>query len=155
MKTEVLTHSCDAAGLAALHAAAFDDAWSADWIGRLMAQPGTFAIRMEGGFILVRSAGGEAEVLTLAVAPAARRRGIASALIVEGAKHAQEQGARRLFLEVSDANEPAKSLYTCAGFREVGRRTGYYQGAGGRREDALVLAVELPIHPVGNFAQFD
>ena len=155
MKTDVLTHPCDAAALAMLHAAAFDDSWSADWIGRLLAQPGTFAIRAEGGFILVRSAGGEAEVLTLAVAPAARRRGIASILIVEAAKCALEAGARRLFLEVSDANEPAKSLYTCAGFNEVGRRKGYYQGVGGRREDALVLAVELPIHPVGNFAQFD
>ncbi|MGA7711030.1 MAG: GNAT family N-acetyltransferase [Rhizomicrobium sp.] len=155
MKTDVLTHPCDVAPLAMLHAAAFDEAWSAEWIGRLMAQPGTFAMHAEGGFILVRSAGGEAEVLTLAVAPAARRRGIASTLILKAANYAEEHGARRLFLEVSDANQPAKSLYTCVGFKEVGRRVGYYQGAGGRRQDALVLAVELPIHPVGNLAQFD
>ena len=155
MKADVLTHPCDTAALATLHAAAFDDAWSADWIARLMAQPGTFAISAEGGFILLRSAGGEAEVLTLAVAPAARRRGIASALIVMAAKYAQEQGARRLFLEVSDANEPAKSLYTCAGFKEVGRRKAYYRRDSGCCEDALVLAVEFPIHPVGNFAKFD
>ncbi len=155
MKTEVLTSPFVAAALAALHAASFDDAWSADWIGKLMSQPGTFAIRAEGGFVLARSVGDESEVLTLAVAPAARRRGIGSALILAAGRHAQEQGARTLFLEVSDANKPAKSLYFRLGFRVIARRKDYYQGGQGQREDALVLAVELPIYPVGNATQFD
>jgi len=155
MKTQLLSHPCDVDALAACHAAAFAEAWSADWISRLMAQPGTFAIRAEGGFVLLRSAGGEAEVLTLAVAPAARRRGIATALILAASEYAQKQGARKLLLEVGSANEPAKSLYVRLGFREVACRKGYYQGGEGQQEDALVMAVELPLVVVGNAAKFD
>jgi ribosomal-protein-alanine N-acetyltransferase len=155
MTTQILSYPGEVDTLAAYHAAAFAEAWSADWIGRLMAQPGTFAIRSEGGFILIRSAGGEAEVLTLAVAPAARRRGIATALILAASRYAQKQGARKLLLEVGRANEPAKSLYARLGFREVACRKGYYQGGEGEREDALVMAVELPLVVVGNVAKFD
>lgn len=155
MKIELLAPPYDVEGLAALHLLSFAEAWSADWIGKLLAQPGTFAMRAEGGFVLARSAGDEAEVLTLAVAPAARRRGIAAALTLAAGEHAREQGARRLFLEVADANEPAKSLYARLGFREIARRKGYYRGGDGRDGDALVLAVELPLSPVGNASHFD
>ena len=158
MKTVVLTHPCDVDMLAALHAASFPDAWSAEWIGKLMEQPGTFACLTSGessGFVLVRAAGGEAEVLTVAVPPAARRRGIGSALLAAAARRAQQMGAQTLFLEVGEANLPAKLLYARFGFREVGRRRGYYASSDGGNEDAVVLSVELPVPRVGNLAQLD
>ena len=68
------------ADLAALHAAAFTDAWRESAIRDLFATPGVFALTVPEGFILARAAGDEAEILTLAVAPAARRKGIARAL---------------------------------------------------------------------------
>ena len=148
MKTVLLTPPCDVYALARLHATSFADAWSAEWIAKLLAQPGTFALlegEEAGGFVLVRTAGGEAEILTLAVAPAARRRGIGSFLISAACRKAQEIGAEAVFLEVNRANEPAKTLYTRLGFREVGQRRGYYQTPGADKEDALVFCVKLPL----------
>ena len=71
----------DVEALARIHASAFADAWSAASIRDLFAGPGVFAFISPDGFILARAAGGEAEILTLAVTPAARRQGIARALI--------------------------------------------------------------------------
>jgi [ribosomal protein S18]-alanine N-acetyltransferase len=158
MKTILLTSPCDVEALARLHATSFADAWSAEWIAKLLAHPGTFAFLAEGesdGFILARAAGGEAEILTLAVAPAARRRGIGSALILAACRQAHEMGADAMFLEVSRTNEPARTLYTRLGFREVGRRRGYYQEPGRSNEDALVFCGKLPLPPVGNSERLD
>jgi ribosomal-protein-alanine N-acetyltransferase len=158
MKTILLTSPCDVEALARLHATSFADAWSAEWIAKLLAHSGTFAFLVDGtsgGFVLVRAAGGEAEILTLAVAPAARRRGIGSALILAACRRAQEMGADAMFLEVSRTNEPARALYTRLGFREVGRRKGYYQEPGRSNEDALVFCVELPLPQVGNSERLD
>ena len=158
MKTVLLTPPHDVDSLARLHAASFADAWSAEWITKLLAQPGVFAFvgRAEaGGFILVRVAGGEAEILTLAVAPAARRRGIGSSLVLAACQQAQEMGAEAIFLEVCRANEPAKSLYTRLGFHEVGCRKGYYQRPSGSNEDALIFRVKFPLPPVGNGERLD
>ena len=99
----------------------------------LLAMPGVFGfIDGRGGFILVRAAGGEAEILTLAVEPSARRRGLGRALLDQAL--AATAGSP-LFLEVAADNAVARALYGAAGFTECGRRTGYY-GAG---RDALVL----------------
>jgi ribosomal-protein-alanine N-acetyltransferase len=158
MKTILLTPPCDVDVLARVHATSFADAWSAEWIAKLLAHPGAFAFLTggeSGGFILVRAAGGEAEILTLAVAPAARRRGIGSVLISAACRRAQEMGAGTMYLEVSRTNEPAKALYSRLGFRQVGRRRGYYQEPGRSKEDALVYCVELPLSPVGNSERLD
>ena len=143
MTALLLTHPCDTAPLAALHASAFAEAWSAEWLAKLLVQPGTFAFLVPAqGFVLARAGGGEAEVLTLAVEPAARRRGIASALVRAAAAQGWELGAQSLFLEVAEANLAAKNLYLRLGFVEVARRKGYYGGAGA---DALVLRAKLPL----------
>jgi [ribosomal protein S18]-alanine N-acetyltransferase len=121
----------------------------------LLSQPGTFACLPDdgSGFILVRVAGGEAEVLTLAVRTAARRRGIGQALVIFGAEEAFRRGATEMFLEVSCKNLPAIALYKRLGFSEVGRRPGYYAAPDGSREDALVLRLEIPLIRVGKRLQ--
>jgi len=118
-------------------------------VAALLATPGSFAMVDDGGFILVRAAADESEVLTLAVVPAARRRGIATALVLAAAQRAAEVGAGVIFLEVSTANLPAISLYKRLGFAAVGCRKAYYAGAHGVREDALVLRAEIPLSRVG------
>jgi ribosomal-protein-alanine N-acetyltransferase len=126
----------DAGDLAALHAAAFASPWSRADLADLLASPGAFALLAEGeGFILCRAIAGEAEILTLAVAPAARRRGTGRALVEAAAGVAGTLGAETLFLEVAHDNAAALALYDAAGFSRVGLRRGYYASGA----DAVVM----------------
>lgn len=93
------------------------------------------------GFVLVSIVADEAEILTLAVAPNVRRRGIARALLEQATVSAKASGASSLFLEVSTDNTAAIGLYTTFGFEEVARRKGYYKSEGGA--DAVVMALRF------------
>ncbi len=125
--------------LAALHMACFPDAWNAAAISALLVKPGTLAYAHEDGFVLARVAGNEAEILTLAVAPAARGRGLGRALLQAVITKAAAMGANSMFLEVGVDNPAAMSLYAGLGFSTVGTRKAYYNG-----RDALVLRLSLP-----------
>jgi ribosomal-protein-alanine N-acetyltransferase len=138
----------DAAAIARLHAASFHRGWSDGEIERLLLDRATLAHRaMAGralaGFILSRIAAGEAEILSVAVAPARRGRGIARALLGIHLRRLAGLGARAVFLEVDEGNEPARRLYARAGFREVGRRPGYYRQGRETAATALVLRRDL------------
>ena len=132
-----------AARLADLHAAAFPAPWDAAAFAALLDQSGVLAIEAPGGFILIRTVADEAEILTLAVDPVARRRGLGARLVRDGAAAAAAGGAARLFLEVGDDNPAALALYARAGFLEAGRRPGYYARPDGPPRDALILALNL------------
>lgn len=132
-----------AARLADLHAAAFPAPWDAAAFEALLDQSGVLAIEAPGGFILIRTVADEAEILTLAVDPVARRRGLGARLVRDGAAAAAAGGAARLFLEVADDNTAALAVYARAGFLEAGRRPGYYARPDGRPRDALILALNL------------
>lgn len=124
--------------LAALHASCFPDAWDAAAITGLLATPGTFAFVHDDGFVLARVAGDEAEILTLAVAPRARGRGLGRALLQAVISRAAELRATSLFLEVGADNPAALALYAGLGFARVGMRKAYYNSG-----DALVLRLPL------------
>jgi ribosomal-protein-alanine N-acetyltransferase len=133
--------------LAAIHAEAFDQAWTASDIHQLLSSPGAFALVAEEegaplGFILARTAADEGEILTLATLPEARRRGLARALMTSAADLARQRGALRLLLEVAETNAAARALYDALGYETVGHRRGYYAGPGGEG-DARVLACDL------------
>ena len=130
------------APLAAIHAAAFPprETWGEDAIALQLAMPGVFGLlHPRGGMILVRLTMDEAEVLTLAVVPAARRQGVARALLVGAMEAARQQAARCMVLEVATGNAAAQALYRGAGFVEVGRRPRYYADG----SDALILRAGL------------
>jgi ribosomal-protein-alanine N-acetyltransferase len=134
--------------LAQAHAAAFDRPWGAGDIEAILLAGGTAALAAESpsgveGFILVRTAGSEAEILTLAVRPEARRRGVGAALVAAGAGAAAAAGAEVLWLEVAEDNAAAIALYGKSGFDLAGRRKAYYQVAPDRRVDALVMRLAL------------
>ncbi len=131
-----------AAAMAAVHASAFPPGarWDAASFAAQLALPGVFGlIDPEGGIVLARIAVDEAEILTLAVAPAARRQRRGRALLAASVARAREAGAHRMMLEVSAENTPARALYQAAGFAEVGRRQHYYEDG----SDALILAAML------------
>lgn len=134
----------DPAALAALHATSFDRGWTASAFADLLGQPGVILITGPDGFILIRVAADEAEILTLAVRPEARGRGQGSRLTREAAAAATAAGARRLFLEVAEDNAAARALYRRAGFEAVGRRPRYYARPGAPPVDALLLSLNLP-----------
>ncbi len=128
-----------AAVLACIHADAFapGDRWTAASFAGLLQMPGVFGLLDDrGGFVLGREAGGEAEILTLAVAPASRRQGIGRRLVAG----VLECASGPVFLEVAADNPAALHLYWALGFEQCGRRRDYY--APGR--DALVLRRECP-----------
>ena len=137
----------DASSFAALHGASFHSGWSEDELERLLAERNVVAHRaLRGrslvGLILSRLAADEAEILSVAVAASGRGRGLARQLLDLNLRRLAGLGARTVFLEVDETNVPACALYRRAGFREVGRRKGYYV-AGRRSADALVLRRDL------------
>jgi [ribosomal protein S18]-alanine N-acetyltransferase len=130
---------------ARLHAEGFAHPWSADEVAALIASPSTVAAAaldpVNGrlrGFILSRLAADEAEILTIAVEAAMRRKGVGRALLTENLRQASNAGARAIFLEVDKDNAAALALYKRLGFVKVGERAGYY-----RRSDGTRVAAEI------------
>ena len=78
------------------------------------------------GYAVAWLVGDEAQVLTVAVHPGAARRGIARKTVDFLLDEALKSGCRKATLEVSEANEGARSLYESMGFAAVGRRPGFY-----------------------------
>lgn len=126
------------AHLAALHAQAFDEPWSAQEFEDLIAA-GAQALEEDAGFILIRAAADEAEILTVAVRPASRRGGLGRRLLDRALESAANQGVMRLFLEVADDNIAAIALYRAAGFTQIAVRHRYYRLADGGLRDALIF----------------
>jgi len=138
----------DAATLAALHAAAFRRGWSEDEFERLLIDPNVIAHRALigrslAGFIISRLAAGEAEILSVAVAPARRGRGLARKLLDLHLRRLAGLGVKAVFLEVDEDNAPARRLYLRARFRDVGRRPAYYAQGSAPPASALVLRRDL------------
>jgi ribosomal-protein-alanine N-acetyltransferase len=135
----------DADALVAIEAAAFGGAsWGAravadglsDRLAQTIVADDDCTAR---GFLMWRRIGDEAEILTLAVAPARQRRGCARALVRTLLETARSEGVRSLFLEVDAGNAPAIALYEEAGFARIARRARYYKSGA----DALVMRIDL------------
>jgi ribosomal-protein-alanine acetyltransferase len=134
------------AGLAGRH-------WSARDFEEILNDPNAIGLiaRIAGevaGYALLRCAADEAELLTIGVAEARRGRGIGRDLVAEAARRAGLKGARRVLLEVAETNHAAVRFYAAQGFREDGRRPGYYraerEGANARPVAAILLSLALP-----------
>lgn len=81
----------------------------------------------------------EFHLLNLAVAPAVRRRGVATALVGKVLDRARERSCREVLLEVRKGNSEAEALYRKLGFEPISRRPKYYSGG----EDAVVMRKDL------------
>ena len=128
--------------MAEIHRAAFPsaDAWSRDVMFLQLELPVTFGfVHPGGGMILARAAADESEILTLAVCPMQRRRGLASALLRAAMNRALTLGAVSMFLEVAVTNDAARGLYKAHGFTEAGLRRNYYTDG----TNALILRSTL------------
>jgi len=92
------------------------------------------------GFLVVRQALDEIEILNIAVLPGLRRQGIGTQLLSTALKDASHRGAMDAYLEVRASNSRAIEFYKHHGFRMLDRRAEYYASP---CEDALVLALHL------------
>lgn len=98
----------------------------------LVAEDGSLVV----GYAGLLTAGGQADVLTMAVAEDRWGEGIGAALLGELLAEAGRRGCHEVFLEVRVDNTRAQNLYRRYGFTEIGLRRGYYQPSG---TDALVM----------------
>lgn len=129
-----------------LEDASFAEAWPYELLAYEIKHPRAITLvagwdeEPAAGYISIRHGGGESEVLRLAVDPAARRRGVARALIERGLELLRREGkVESCHLEVRMDNEGAIACYNALGFRRTGRRRRYYRDG----SDALVLSLAL------------
>ena len=131
--------------IAALERSAFPDPWSESSVASDLDNPlSLWLVAQAGGEVLVyvisQSVMGEADMMNLAVLPAARRRGIARALVTALIRELAGGGVHSLTLEVRASNYGAIALYGSRGFRSVGRRKNYYEHP---KEDAIIMTKEF------------
>lgn len=138
--------------MAAVHAQAFDTPWDENDFEDLLDGEGLFGFLVRGedpaGVLICRAVGGEAEILTVGVAPWARRQGVGEALMIAAIGVARQAGSEAMFLEVDVDNASAIALYQRLGFERAGLRKAYYDRGAKGRADALVMRLDLTSRPV-------
>jgi [ribosomal protein S18]-alanine N-acetyltransferase len=138
----------DAARLAQLHGASFHRGWGEAEFEGMLTEHNTLVHRLRIGrkiigFAVSRMAADEAEILSIAVAPDHRGRGLSRELLLTHLGHLAGRGIRTVFLEVEENNQPARRLYARAGFAVTGRRERYYREANGQQLNALLMRRDL------------
>jgi ribosomal-protein-alanine N-acetyltransferase len=138
----------DASRLAQLHGASFHRGWGEGEFEAILAERNALVHRLRAGrkiigFAASRMAKDEAEILSIAIAPGQRGRGLSRNLLLTHLGHLAGHGVRSVFLEVEENNQPARRLYERAGFTPVGRRERYYQEPNGEQLNALLMRRDL------------
>ena len=147
----------DTRALAILHASAFARPWSAAALRAELAQPPCFGLGLLApdtpgqrdqtdqiiSFVLFGRALDEAEMLTLATAPAYQKQGHARALLKAAFAHLAERGVARCLLDVAADNGPAIALYNQLGFKQDGQRKAYYKRQGRANVDAILMSSDM------------
>jgi [ribosomal protein S18]-alanine N-acetyltransferase len=138
----------DARRLAQLHGESFHRGWGEGEFEGMLTERNTLVHRLRignriAGFAVSRIAADEAEILSIAVEASQRGRGLSRDLLLTHLGHLAGRGARTIFLEVEENNQPARRLYERAGFSVVGRRERYYQQPGGEQLNALLMRRDL------------
>lgn len=124
--------------IANLHKLCFPNKpWSASDFADLK-KSGCEIIMSENGFVVYRCVADEAEIITIGVAPDARRNGIGSAMLCIIEKNVKNQGVNKIFLEVASTNTAGQKLYKNNGYKVVGIRPKYYDGV-----DAILMSKDL------------
>ena len=93
------------------------------------------------GFFVLREISGESELLQIAVAKDARRRGIGGILMSACLDRACKSRISQIYLEVRSKNNAALSMYKKHGFINAGLRKNYYVHPD---DDAIIMTKNLP-----------
>ena len=137
----------DVPALSRMEQEAFDSPWSAEEITKdVTSKDGSVYVAViesdgeQAGYAEMRTVAGEAQIYNIVVDKAFRGRGLGEMLLRHLIDKAEESGCSLITLEVRGGNEAAMELYNKLGFREVGRRKGYYAKVG---EDAVLMDLAL------------
>ncbi len=136
----------DVPAMARIERDSFEASWSADEITKDVTAGGNVYVAValadeeRAGYAEIRMIAGEGQIYNIAIAPEFRREGIGEALLRHLIDKADADGCKLVTLEVRSGNEAAMGLYKKLGFREVGRRKGYYANGG---EDAVLMDLDL------------
>ena len=148
----------DAPVLAELHRESLRPCWSAEDLAASCRMPARVTLKACAdidivGFSVTQIAADEAELLTIAVRDAYRRRGVASHLLAASIDACHERGLSSIYLEVACGNSAAQALYAALGFCPIGRRKAYYERGLHASEDAEIWKLDLsPPHSVDPLA---
>ncbi len=124
--------------LANLHQKCFPHKpWSADDFADLK-KSGCEIIASQNGFIVWRAVADEAELISIGVAPDARRTGIGATMIGIMEGELKKSGVKSVFLEVAENNTAARNLYEQNGYVQISVRPKYYDGI-----DAIMMKKDL------------
>jgi [ribosomal protein S18]-alanine N-acetyltransferase len=134
----------DAGRLAQLHGASFHRGWGESEFEAMLIERNTLVHRLRVGrkiigFAASRLAADEAEILSIAIAPNHRGRGLSHHLLLTHLGHLAGRGVSTVFLEVEEHNRPARRLYERAGFAIAGRRERYYRQQNGEELNAVLM----------------
>jgi len=94
------------------------------------------------GFAIIHQIFEDATLMDICIHPKFQGRGLGHLLLQHVIASARDGGAERLFLEVRESGVAAKALYIRDGFKETGRRKGYYKTAAGS-EDAILMELNF------------
>ena len=126
----------DLQAAADIHTASFEAGWNADAFRNHLALAhialGHFDEGALSGFIVLGACTDQTDIITIAVNPAARGKGLGRGLVEAAETEAGARGAELIFLEVAEDNAAAIALYKSCGYVPIGKRKNYYRRAGGR-----------------------
>jgi ribosomal-protein-alanine N-acetyltransferase len=135
----------DLPAMANIHAQAFGaHAWNEAMLGDSMNSADVWGLLLEldaqpVGFGLCQQAGGDCEILTVAIIPTRQRCGLGRQLLQAIYDAAKSRRNPQIFLEVAEDNLPARQLYDHFGFTVTGKRPGYYPRANGAVAAVLMV----------------
>lgn len=148
----------DLDAIMAIMETAFDPHWREAWSRRQVEDslklPSTYYLLSDeqgqvpdqisnaAGFILARHVADEVELLLIGVRPESQGQNVGRKLIDRFVKHADNNGARHVFLEMRH-NNPAEHLYRTMGFSPIGRRRDYYRTITGETLDAVTFGLDI------------
>ena len=139
---------CHAEVISEIHSVCFEEAWNAEAIGKILEMAGAFGLLIQArstrpqGFILLRVAADEAEIISIGIVPESRRNGLASNLLQEAIKRVVMRNAIKMLFEVAENNVAARAFYEKFGFQIIGRRSGYYRQSS-KKLDAIVYGLNI------------
>jgi ribosomal-protein-alanine N-acetyltransferase len=92
---------------------------------------------------IMRQDDNNARLISIAVIPESRNRGVAKSLMGAVRRHVKESGGDRVSLEVRISNVPAINLYLSEGFKVKGMLKDYYSKGRKGPEDALFMILDV------------